>query len=66
MVGENALGNQSIEDWNLGIRTYDGRYKNAYERPIYKAEAEYTNQDTSKELKMTMTYEISIINEDCG
>ena len=63
MVGENALGNQSIEDWNLGIRTYDGRYKNAYERPIYKADAEYTNQDTSKELKMTMTYEISIINE---
>ena len=64
MVGENALGNQSIEDWNLGIRTYDGRYKNAYERPIYKADAEYTNaSDPSKELRMTMTYEISIINE---
>ena len=63
MIGENALGNQSIADWNLGIRSYNN-YKNAYERPVYKADAEYTNsQDPSKELRMSMTYEITVMNE---
>lgn len=63
MTGSDALGNQDINDWNLGIRNYN-QYKNAYERPIYKADVEYTNsEDRSKELKMSMIYEVSVINE---
>ena len=63
MTGENAIGNQNITDWSLGIRSYNN-YKNAYERPVYKADAEYTNsQYPSKELRMSMTYEITVMNE---
>ena len=55
---------QEVEDsWNLGIR-YENKYKGTYERPIYEADAAYENtEDPSKELKLSLTYKITVRNQ---
>ena len=55
---------QEVEDsWNLGVR-FENTYKGTYERPIYKADAAYENtEDSSKELRLSLTYKITIRNQ---
>ena len=57
---------QQVESsWDLGIRYQNQyQYKGTYERPIYKADAEYTN-DTykNKELQLLLTYKITLRNQ---
>ena len=55
---------QEVEDsWNLGVR-FENTYKGTYERPIYKADAAYENtEDPSKELRLSLTYKITIRNQ---
>ena len=60
----NVDNTQEVESsWDLGIR-YQSGYKGTYERPIYKADAEYTNDtDQSKELQLLLTYKITLRNQ---
>ena len=49
--------------WNLGVR-FESTYKGTYERPIYEADAAYENsEDPSKELKLALTYKITVRNQ---
>ena len=50
--------------WNLGVR-FENPYKGIYKRPIYRADAEYENEgDRSKELKVALTYKITVANQE--
>lgn len=50
------------KSWNLGVR-FENPYKNVYKRPIYRADAEYDNEDESRELKVALTYKITMANQ---
>ncbi len=56
----------SLEEnsWNLGVR-FENPYKGIYKRPIYRADAEYENEnDRDKELKVALTYKITVANQE--
>ena len=55
--------NETQNSWNLGVR-FENPYKNVYKRPIYRADAEYDNDDESKELKVALTYKITLANQE--
>ena len=55
--------NETQNSWNLGVR-FENPYKNVYKRPIYQADAEYENEDGTKELKVALTYKITIANQE--
>ena len=55
--------NEVEQAWNnLGVR-FENPYKNVYKRPIYKADAAYESEDPSKELKVALTYKITLANQ---
>ena len=49
--------------WNLGVR-FESPYKQTYGRPIYQADAEYESEDDSKELKVSLTYALTVANQE--
>ena len=49
--------------WNLGVR-FESPYKQTYSRPIYQADAEYESDDDSKELKVSLTYALTLANQE--
>lgn len=55
--------NETQKSWNLGVR-FENPYKNVYKRPIYRADAEYDNDDKSKELKVALTYKMTLANQE--
>ena len=55
--------NEVANSWNLGVR-FENPYKNVYKRPIYRADAEYESDDDSKELKVAVTYKITLANQE--
>lgn len=55
--------NETQNSWNLGVR-FENPYKNVYKRPIYRADAEYDNDDENKELKVALTYKITLANQE--
>lgn len=55
---------ENQRSWNLGVR-FENPYKNVYKRPIYRADAEYDNEDDrNKELKVALTYKITLANQE--
>lgn len=61
----NRFNNQGEygDGFNLGVK-FGNKYGNmSYTRAIYKADKEYTSSDKSKELKVYVTYKISMKNE---
>ena len=51
-------------NFNVGVEFGSEYGTGAYTRPVYRADAEYTNaKDPSKELKVYVTYAINIINQ---
>ena len=49
--------------WDMGVR-FESRYKGTYTRPIYSADAQYETADGSNEIEMTITYKITIANQE--
>lgn len=47
-------------DWNIGVKFANKYRNNVYNRAIYKSDAEYRNNDTSKELQVYLTYKIAL------
>ena len=61
----NRFNNQGEygDGFNVGVK-FGNKYGNmSYTRAIYKADKEYTSSDKSKELKVYVTYKISMKNE---
>ena len=61
----NRFNNQGEygDGFNVGVK-FGNKYGNmSYKRAIYKADKEYTSSDKSKELKVYVTYKISMKNE---
>lgn len=61
----NRFNNQDRYEngFNVGVK-FGNKYGNmSYTRAIYKADKEYTSSDKSKELKVYVTYKISMKNE---
>ena len=60
-------GEYGGEGFNVGVKfgnKYGNKYGNmSYTRAIYEADKEYTSEDKSKELKVYVTYKISMKNE---
>ena len=62
--GYNTQDPSEVENsWNLGVR-FESPYKQTYSRPIYQADAEYETSDDSKELKVALTYAITVANQE--
>lgn len=53
---------QNDTSWNVGVRFEDNIYNQGYTRPIYQADANYTTNDKSQELKAYLTYQIELRN----
>ncbi len=52
------------DGFNVGVKFGSEYGTGAYSRPIYKADAEYTNpNDPSRELKVYVTYAINVVNQ---
>lgn len=52
------------DGFNVGVQFGSEYGTGAYSRPIYKADAEYTNpNDPSRELKVYVTYAINVVNQ---
>ena len=59
-----ANKNEYIGGFNVGVQFGSEYGTGAYTRPVYKADAEYTNpNDRSRELKVYVTYAINITNQ---
>ena len=61
----NRFNNQGEygDGFNVGVK-FENKYGNmSYTRAIYEADKEYTSSDKSKELKVYVTYKISMKNE---
>lgn len=54
---------QVANSWNIGVR-FESRYKGTYSRPIYKADVEYESSDDSNEFNMSVTYKLTIANQE--
>ena len=60
---DSSNASQVQNSWNLGVR-FENPYKDIYKRPVYRADAEYTTDDKSQELKMALTYKITVANQE--
>ena len=64
-IYENRFRNQGDYDgrFNVGVKFANEYGKEAYTRPIYKSDYQFTTEDGSKELEVYITYAIAMRNE---
>mgnify|MGYP005760657995 CR=1 FL=1 len=64
LEAQEADGDYSDTAFNVGVKFASEYVDNSYTRAIYKADYEYVNEeDSSKELKVYITYRIGVMNE---
>ena len=64
LEAQEADGDYSDTGFNVGVKFASEYIDNSYTRAIYKADYEYVNEeDSSRELKVYVTYRIGIMNE---
>ena len=64
LEAQESDGNYDGTGFNVGVKFASEYVNNSYTRPIYKADYEYINeQDSSRELKVYVTYRIAVRNE---
>lgn len=64
LAEQEADGDYSDTAFNVGVKFASEYVDNSYTRAIYKADYEYVNEeDSSRELKVYVTYRIGVMNE---
>ncbi len=64
---QEADGDYSDTAFNVGVKFASEYVDDSYTRAIYKADYEYVNEeDSSRELKVYVTYRIGVMNESSG
>ena len=67
LEAQEADGDYSDTAFNVGVKFASEYVDNSYTRAIYKADYEYVNEeDSSRELKVYVTYRIGVMNEASG
>ena len=64
LAAQEADGDYSDTAFNVGVKFASEYLDNSYTRAIYRADYEYVNEeDSSRELKVYITYRIAVMNE---
>ena len=67
LEAQEADGDYSDTAFNVGVKFASEYVDDSYTRAIYKADYEYVNEeDSSRELKVYVTYRIGVMNEASG
>ena len=67
LEAQEADGDYSDTAFNVGVKFASEYVDDSYTRAIYKADYEYVNEeDSSRELKVYITYRIGVMNEASG
>ena len=51
------------DDWNVGVKFTTNKYNMTYLRPVYRADAEYQDENTDNNLKVYLSYKIMLKNQ---